>query len=152
MKPRGLVLLSVMAAVLSTSAILAAAQDAAKPPKGVALKKLKKFDLKFNKMMNNAIRKRKPISVAESAPANQMLKMTAFISTKAFKSFVEESAEAFRKKGTELVTLDRADQQELRDRVNRWLDDIYIGKVPDDQIRALKRNRSGDFFSEKIHP
>jgi hypothetical protein len=144
MKPRGLVLLSVMAAVLSTSAIVASAQGAAKPRRGVALKTLKTFDVKFNKMMNDVIRK--PISAATSAEVTKR----AFVATKCFKDFLAEGAEIFRKKGTELVKLDRADQQELRDRVNRWLDDIYIGKVPVDQLRALKRNR--DFFSEKIQP
>jgi hypothetical protein len=138
MKPRGLVLLSVIAAVLSTSAIVAAAQEAAKPPKGVALKKLKKFDVRFNQTINHVIRE----------SSSSVYAQKAFVAANAFKSFIDVSAYAFRKKGTDLVKLDRADQQELRDRVNRWLDDIYVGKVPADQIRALKFNR--DFFSEKI--
>jgi hypothetical protein len=147
MKPRGLVLLSVMAAVLSTSAIVAAAQDAAKPPRGVALKRLKKFDLKFNEMMNKVIRRPE---AAASPYAVQ--KANAFVSEKAYKDFFQESAEDFRNRGIEVDQVGRADQQELRDRVNRWLDDIYIGKVSPDQLKALKRNRAGDFFSEKIHP
>lgn len=144
MKPRGLVILPVVAAVLSTMAIVASAQGGAKPRRAVPVMSLRQFDLRFNKMMNNAIRK--TLSGRTSAMANLS------IAEKCFNAFVDDSAQALPKNPKPICKLERAEQQQLRDLVNRWLDDIYIGKVPDDQLKALKPNRDGDFFSEKIHP
>jgi hypothetical protein len=153
MKPRGLVLLPVMAAVLSTSAIVASAQSAARPRR-VPFMTLKKFDVKFNKMINHAIRNKGSVDV--SAEAQQLAKANDFVTlvaTQCFTSFISVSAQAtgLDADAKNLVKLTRAEKQELRNLVDRWLDDIYLGK-PDEQLKALKRNPHGDFFSEKIYP
>ena len=151
MKNHGLVLVPVFAALLSTTAIVAAAQKAPEA-RAVSMKELKTFDTRFNAMINKVIRKpRETWSSAEPAGADNSAEVTAraYIAETCYRDWVAYEAEVFKKVDAKKVCkFSLEESQTLRDEVNRWLDRIYLRQIPGKEIKQLKR--SADFFSEKL--
>jgi hypothetical protein len=128
MKPRAhVVLLPVLAAILSTTAIVAATASS-KTPRPVNVKQLKKFETNFNQKINAAIRSEKDAA-------------SSFAAEKCWKAFVMERVQMVGSKDKTVMPceLSIADKQELRDLVNRRLDDVYLGKLSPRDFMEVRR-------------
>jgi len=110
MKSRARIVLAISFAVLSTGTIVTCAtvHDTKRPPP--QLNKLKQFATHFNETINDAIR---------SPDA------TTFASQKCDATFVDQHIQNVANAAAPVCTFSRSTKQELRSKVNDWIDAFY---------------------------
>jgi hypothetical protein len=163
MKSRRLMLLAVFASLVSAVTIAASA-TASSPSRAVPYFDLRKFDARFTKLINEAIRDTLHIDINPQARQKQKREESKNNSKnkkdlwgqKCYKDWlsvnIQKVEQTARKE--DLCDLKPAENQWLRDQVNRWLDRVAWGEVTDDQLAKIKSRGPDyrDFFSETIPP